>query len=210
MDTNTILFIVGAAVIGLILGFIIAKSLEKNNASKLIKSAKKEAASIIKDAKHEGEAIRKDKILQAKEKFIELKAEHEKVILTRDKKIAEAEKRTRDKESQITSELNKNKKLNKDAEEKIKDYNYRLDYLEKRKDEVEKIHKSQVKQLEVISGLSAEDAKAQLVESLKGEAKNDAMAYVQDKMEEAKLTAQQEAKKIIINTIQRVGTEESH
>lgn len=209
MDTNTILLIVGGLVTGIVIGFIIAKALERSNASKVIGSAQKEAETIIKDAKHEGEAIKKDKILQAKEKFIELKSEHEKVILSRDKKIAEAEKRTRDKESQVSSELAKNKKLNKEIEEKAKDYNYRLDFLDKRKQEIERLHKSQVQQLEVISGLSAEEAKEQLVESLKGEAKNDAMAYVQDKMEEAKLTAQQEAKKIIINTIQRVGTEEA-
>jgi ribonuclease Y len=209
MDMNTILFIVGGVVLGLIIGFFVAKALEKSNASKLVNNAKKEALTIIKDANHQGEAIKKDKILQAKEKFIELKAEHEKVILSRDKKMAEAEKRTRDKESQVSNELSKSKKLNGEVEAKIKDYEYRLDHLDKRKAEVDKLHKSQIQQLEVISGLSAEDAKAQLVESLKGEAKNDAMAYVQDKMEEAKLTAQQEAKKVIINTIQRVGTEEA-
>ena len=81
--------------------------------------------------------------------------------------------------------------------------------LGKRKEEVEKAHKSQIKQLEVISGLSADDAKQELVESLKSEAKNDAMVYIQDTMEEAKLTAEQDAKKIIINTIQRIGTEEA-
>jgi ribonuclease Y len=209
METNTILLIVGGIIVGLIIGFIVAKTLEKSNASKLIKNAKKEATSILKEANYEGESVKKDKILQAKEKFIELKAEHEKVILSRDKKMAEAEKRTRDKESQITSELTKNKKLNTDIEEKLKDYNHRIEFLEKRKDESEKLHKSQVQQLEVISGLSAEDAKEQLVESLKGEAKNDAMSYVRDKMEEAKMTAQQDAKKIIINTIQRIGTEEA-
>lgn len=209
METNTILLIVGGIIVGLIIGYIIAKTLEKNNASKLIKSAKKEATSILKEANHEGESIKKDKILQAKEKFIELKSEHEKVILSRDKKMAEAEKRTRDKESQISSELSRNKKLNAEIEGKLKDYKYRLDFVEKKKDELEKLHKSQVQQLEVISGLSAEDAKGQLVESLKGEAKNDAMAYVQGKMEEAKMTAEQDAKKIIINTIQRIGTEEA-
>jgi ribonucrease Y len=209
MDTNTILLIVGATILGLVIGFSITKIIQKNNASKLIKNAKRESANIIKDANHDGEAIKKDKILQAKERFIELKSEHEKVILSRDKKMAEAEKRTRDKESQISSELNKNKKLSADIEEKIKDYNYRLEFLEKRKVEVEKVHKSQIQQLEVISSLSAEDAKSQLIESLKGEAKSDAMAYIQEKMEEAKLTAQQDAKKIIINTIQRVGTEEA-
>ncbi|WP_298902779.1 ribonuclease Y [uncultured Psychroserpens sp.] len=209
MDTNTILMIVGGVVLGIVLGYIIAKTLEKNNASKLIKNAKSEANSILKSAKNDGETIKKDKILQAKEKFIELKAEHEKVILSRDKKMAEAEKRTRDKESQISSELAKNKKANQSLDDKIKDYNFRLEFLEKKKDEVEKAHKSQIKQLEVISGLSAEDAKSQLVESLKGEAKTDAMSYIQDTLEEAKLTAQQEAKKVIINTIQRIGTEEA-
>ena len=209
METNTILMIVGGVVLGIILGYIIAKSLEKSNASKLIKDAKNEADSILKQAKNEGESIKKDKILQAKEKFIELKSEHEKVILSRDKKMAEAEKRTRDKESQVSSELAKAKKSNQSLEDKIKDYDFRLEFLEKKKDEVEKAHKSQIKQLEVISGLSAEDAKAQLVESLKSEAKTDAMSYLQDTLEEAKLTAQQEAKKIIINSIQRIGTEEA-
>jgi ribonuclease Y len=123
--------------------------------------------------------------------------------------MAEAEKRTKDKESQISSELAKSKKTNQSLEDKLKDYNFRVEFLEKKKDEVEKAHKSQIKQLEVISGLSAEDAKSELVESLKGEAKTDAMAYIQNTLEEAKLTAQQDAKKIIINTIQRIGTEEA-
>ena len=115
----------------------------------------------MKQANVEGESIKKDKLLQAKEKFIELKAEHETVILSRDKKIAEAEKRTRDKESQVSNELARNKKLSQDLEDKVKDYDFKLEFLEKKKEEVEKAHKSQVKQLEVISGLSAEEAKAQ-------------------------------------------------
>ncbi|HEX9826028.1 MAG TPA: ribonuclease Y [Flavobacteriaceae bacterium] len=209
MEQNTILMIVGGLVLGTVLGYILAKILEKNNASKLIKDAKSEANAIIKEAKIDGENLRKEKELKAKEKFIELKAEHEKVILARDKKMAEAEKRTRDKESQVSNELAKSIKVNKDLEDKIKDYDFRLEFLEKKKDELEKAHKSQIKQLEVISGLSAEDAKAQLVESLKNEAKADAMAFIQDHLEEAKLTAQQDAKKIIINTIQRIGTEEA-
>ncbi|TCK69062.1 ribonuclease Y [Winogradskyella wandonensis] len=209
MDTNTIIYIAVAVVLGLIIGFIIAKSMEKGKASKLISEAELESKSILKQAKSDAEALKKDKILQAKEKFIELKAEHEKVILSRDKKMAEAEKRIRDKESQISNELSKAKKSNQSLEDKLKDYDFRLEFLEKKKEELEKAHKSQIKQLEVISGLSADEAKEQLVESLKEEAKTDAMAYVQDRVEEAKLTAQQEAKKIIINTIQRIGTEEA-
>ncbi|WP_147676450.1 ribonuclease Y [Algibacter pacificus] len=206
---NPIIFVVGGVVLGLAIGFVIAKTIEKNNASKLIKNAKKNAASILKQANLEGESIKKDKMLQAKEKFLELKAEHEKVILSRDKKIGEAEKRTRDKESQVSSELAKNKKSNDSLERKIKDYNHKLDVLETKQAEVDRLHRSQVQQLEVISSLSAEEAKQQLVESLKGEAKNEAMAFIQNALEEAKLTAEQDAKKIIINTIQRIGTEEA-
>ena len=209
MDTLTIAIIIISLVLGLAIGFGIAKYLERKNASKIIQRAKKSAAGILKEAKQEAEGIKKDKILQAKEKFIELKSEHEKVILARDKKIADAEKRVRDKESQVSSELSKSKNLNKELEEKIADYDHRNEILEKKQEEVEKLHNSKVQQLEVISGLSAEDAKAQLIESLKDTAKADAMAMVQDTIEEAKLTAQQEAKKIIINTIQRIGTEEA-
>lgn len=208
MGTLTIAIIL-SVIAGLAIGFGIAKYLEKKNASKIVQRAKKSAAGILKEAKQEAEGIKKDKILQAKEKFIELKSEHEKVILARDKKIADAEKRIRDKESQVSSELARNKNLNKDLEEKIADYDHRNEILEKKQEEVDKLHNSKVQQLEVISGLSAEDAKAQLVESLKDTAKADAMALVQDTIEEAKLTAQQEAKKIIINTIQRIGTEEA-
>jgi ribonuclease Y len=196
-------------IIGLLAGFGIAKVIEKSNVSNLIKNAKKEAASILKDAKNEAETIKKDKLLQAKERFLELKAEHEQVILGRDKKIAEVEKRVRDKESQISNELARAKKSADEFESKSEDYEKRIEILDRKKEELERLHKSQVEQLEVISGLSAEDAKEQLVESLKAEAKTAAMAHIQDTLEEAKLTAQQEAKKVIINTIQRVGTEEA-
>ncbi len=197
------------ALAGIVIGFVIAKFLEKGKASKTIANAKKEAAAIIKDANSEGESVKKDKIYQAKEKFLELKAEHEKVIINKDKKIAESEKRARDKESQISSELAKTKQLNDQLESKAREMDHKQEFIEKKQMELEKLHKSQVQQLEVISGLSAEEAKSQLLESLKENARTDALAYMQTTLEEAKLTAQQEAKKIIINTIQRIGTEEA-
>ncbi len=206
MDSTTIIIV---GIVGLAIGFAIAKIMEKGKASKTIDSAKKEAASIIKEAELQGESTKKDKIYQAKEKLLEHKAEHEKVIISKDKKINEAEKRTRDKESQISNELAKSKKLNDQLEVKLKEVDHKSEFLEKKQSELEKLHKSQVQQLEVISGLSAEDAKSQLMESLKENAKSDAMAFIQSTVEEAKLTAQQEAKKIVINTIQRIGTEEA-
>ncbi|MGB5818307.1 MAG: ribonuclease Y [Saonia sp.] len=206
MDITSIII---AGIVGIAIGFIIAKFLEKGKASKTIGNAKREAATLLKSAKIEGESMKKDKIFQAKEKFLELKAEHEKVIISKDKKIAESEKRTRDKESQVSNELAKNKRLNEQLETKLKSVDHKNEYLDKKQSELEKLHKSQVQQLEVISGLAAEDAKSQLLESLKETAKSDAMSYMQTTLEEAKLTAQQEARKIVINTIQRIGTEEA-
>jgi ribonuclease Y len=123
--------------------------------------------------------------------------------------MADTEKRIRDKESQVSQELDKNKKLNNEIEAKILDYDAKIEYLERRTEEIDKLHRKQVENLEVISGLSADDAKKELVASLKEEAKSDAMAFIQETIEESKLTAQQEARKVILNTIQRVGVEQT-
>ncbi|PHR74630.1 MAG: ribonuclease Y [Lutibacter sp.] len=195
--------------VALVVGYLIAKSLEKNKASGTIKLANKNAAMLLKSAKSDAEAFKKDKILQAKEKFIELKSEHEKVIFSREKKVNETEKRWRDKESQVGQELSKNQKLNSQLEKKVADFDYKLEFIEKKENELEKVHKKQVENLEVISGLSADDAKEELVKSLKEEAKTDAMAFIQETLEEAKLTADQEARKVILSTIQRVGVEQT-
>ena len=206
---STVIISIAVFIIALAIGFAIAKVLEKKNASKIILNAQNEADVLLKNAKLEGENIKKDKIFQAKEKFLELKAEHEKTIAAKDKKMAEAEKRIRDKESQVSNELAQNKRLKDELEKKTEEADFRLQTLDKKQEEIERLHKSQVQQLEVISGLSAEEAKKQLTDSLRSEAQADAMAYIQNTIEEAKLTAHQEARKIIINTIQRIGTEEA-
>ena len=205
--------IVGSAIIGIFVGGILVwyslKKRQEKYAFKVVKDAQEESQNILKQAKVEAENIKKEKIYQAKEKFLELKAEHEKLILAKEKKISETEKRIKDKESQVSNELAQNKKLNEELTQKNQECEYRLSLVDKKQEEVDRLHKSQVKQLEVISGLTAEEAKTQLIDSLKSEAKTDAMAYIQTTIEEAKLTARQEARKIIINTIQRIGTEEA-
>jgi ribonuclease Y len=208
MDVMILPFIMGI-LIGIIIGFVIAKAMEKSKEKKIISGTNKEAAAILKEAKIDAESIRKEKILQAKQKFIELKSEHEKVILTREKKISDVEKRIRDRESQVASQVDKNKKLNTSLEHKEKDYNYKLDFLEKKENELETMHNRHVDMLEQISGLSADEAKKELVSSLKDVAKTEAMAFVQTSIEEAKLTAEQEARKVILGTIQRVGVEQA-
>ncbi|WP_334057891.1 ribonuclease Y [Polaribacter sp. P097] len=204
-----ILPLILGVLVGIAFGFIIFKSIEKSKGKKILNGTRKEASSILKEAKIDAESIKKDKILQAKEKFIELKSEHEKVILSREKKISDVEKRIRDRESKVASELDKNKRLNQSLEQKEKDYDFKLDFLEKKENELEKMHKRHVDMLEQISGLSAEEAKKELVSSLKDEAKTEAMAFVQTSIEEAKLTAEQEARKVVLGTIQRVGVEQA-
>lgn len=205
LTTSTIIF----SLCGIVIGFIIAKIFEKSNAAKIIEDAKKEASTILKSANKEGESLKKDKILQAKEKFIELKSEHEKVIYAREDKIKSLERSVTDKESNASKLLKIQSDLNSDLELKSKDFDKKINNLDKKRIELEKERDNQIKQLEVISGLSKQDAKDQLMNSIKEEAKSDAMKFIQNRMEEAKMTVEQDAKKIIINTIQRIGTEES-
>ena len=205
LTSSTIIF----SLCGIVIGFIIAKIFEKSNAAKIIEDAKKQASSILKAADKEGESLRKDKILQAKEKFIELKSEHEKVIYAREDKIKSLERSVTDKESNASKLLKIQTELNSDLELKSKDFDKKINNLDKKRIELDNERENQIKQLEVISGLSKQDAKDQLLNSIKEEAKSDAMKFIQNTMEEAKMTVEQDAKKIIINTIQRIGTEES-
>ena len=195
--------------VGIIAGFLISKLLEKTSVTKTIDNATREATRILKSAETEGESLKKDKMFQAKERFLELKSEHEKHILNKEKDLSEVQKRIKDKESQVSNELSLNKKNNQSVTDKISALDKKLELFENKSSQVDKMHKEQVEKLEKLSGLSASDAKKELVESLKEEAKSEALQLSQNIIEEAKLSATQDAKKIIINTIQRVGTEEA-
>jgi len=194
---------------GILIGFIISKILEKSSISKTLSNAKLEAQRVIKSSEIEGENLKKDKIFQAKERFLELKSEHEKHILNKEKGLAELQKRIKDKESQISNELASNKKNNQSVTDKINSLDKKIELFEKKSNQVEKMHKEQIDKLEAISSLSASDAKKELLKTLTEETKTEALELTQNIIEEAKLSARQDAKKIIINTIQRVGTEEA-
>lgn len=170
---------------------------------------RKRRDNIIKEGQAEAEVLKKDKILQAKEKFLELKNEHEKYINEKNVKINAADQKLKQKElnfSQRSEELHKKRR---ELDVMKENMTAQMELLEKKENEVERMHKTQVEQLESISGLSVEDAKTQLIESLKAEARTEAMSYINDIMEEAKMTANKEAKRIVIQTIQRVATEEA-
>jgi len=168
---------------------------------------KRKAETIVKEAKTEAEVIRKDKILQAKEKFLQLKSEHEKVINEKNSKISQAENRIKQKENSLSQKYEELQRKQNEADAIRENLNNQINIVEKRGEDLEKLHKQHVLQLETISGLSAEEAKAQLIDSLKAEAKTEAMSTINEIMDEAKMTASKEAKKIVIETIQRVATE---
>ena len=190
------------SIVTLIIGYISASTV-------LRKSIERKSENILKDAKKASEQIKKDKILQAKEKFIELKSEHEKFINSRNQKISDLESKAKEKDSKLNQRLEESKRKSKELDTKRENLTNQLNIIERKKEELEKVHTRQVKALETISSMSAEDAKEQLVEALKAEAKTEAMSLIQDTVEEAKLTANNEAKKIVIQTIQRVATEHS-
>ena len=178
------------------------------------KALKSKKTKIVSEAVAEGEVIKKDKILQAKEKFLQLKSEHEEYIVEKNVKVNNFEAKIKQRETAINQrrdELNRSIKdfeTSKHEVDVIRDnLTNQLEILEKKEHEVESLHRQQVDRLETLSGLSAEEAKAQLVESLKNEAKTEAMSYINEIMEEAKLSANKEAKKVVVKTIQRVATE---
>jgi ribonuclease Y len=205
VNTNMIIFITIAILIGVGLGIFIQR--RKN--TKQLDDANAEAKEILNQSRREADRIKSEKMLQAKERFIELKSEHEKVIFEREKKISDVESRLRDKENKLNNDLNRNKNLSHSLEQKSESLEKRMENLDAKKKELEVSHKIQVEKLETISGLSADEAKKELISSLEKKAESEAMVFAQQSLEEAKLTVEQEAKKIIINTIQRIGTEES-
>ena len=206
--TTTIL-IVASSVGGLLLGLVIMQIIQKNKSSSIIKKSEQQARRIIKKSHQESDRIKKEKMLQAKERFIELKSDHEKVISSREKKIIEVENRIRDKEKNLNKELQRNKDLNNSFDQKSINLDQRIQKLDRKSQSLDTVQKTYQLKLEEVSGLSADDAKKELITSLEDKAKIDAMSFIQQSIEEAKLSAEQEAKKIIISTIQRIGTEEA-
>ena len=169
----------------------------------------KESIGIIKNAKKVSEQLKQDKILQAKEKFLELKVEHEKVINNRQKKLLEIESKIKEKEKNVNKNFEKINRREFTLKKEKDEFEKKLGALNRKFKELDVLHSKQVNLLENISGMSKKQAKSQLVESLKAEAQTDAMAFIQNSIEEAKMTADLEAKKIIISSIQRVAAEES-
>jgi ribonucrease Y len=200
MDILTIILCGAGLIIGLIAGFLLA-------GSKLNASARKEKENLIKEAEVKSEAIKQEKILQAKEKFLQLKSEHEKIVQEKNSHINQMENKAKQKEAELNRKIEEMNRKEKEVENARIQATQQMDLYKHRLEEVEKGHRKQVELLEKISGLKADDAKAQLVESIKAEAKTQSMVYVKDIMEEAKLTANKEAKKIVLQTIQRVATE---
>jgi len=197
MGTLTIILVAVGALIagGAISYFMWDKALEKRKNK------------VFNDAIAEAEVIRKEKELQAKEKYFQLKSEHDKRINERNQKMAAAENKIQQREAIIASRIEETQRMKKELEIIRENLDKQLDRVNKRSEELEKLHREQVEKLEAISGLSAEDAKAELMESLLANARSEAMSLINEIIDEAKMTANKEAKKIVLETIQRVATE---
>lgn len=168
---------------------------------------KKRSTKIIQEAEAQAEVTKKDKILQAKEKALAIKAENEKEINSRNQKIAAVENKLRQREAQLKTSFDELQKRQHDLQDEQENLGKQKEAITKRQEDVEKVYKQQIEKLESLSGISSEQAKESLIESLKAEAKTDAMSYINDIMDEAKINASKEAKKIVLQTIQRVATE---
>jgi ribonuclease Y len=198
MDGILLFVIIG--VTGIIIGGILTGTI-------LNKALERKRDALLKEAMEKAEVIKKDKILQAKEKFLQLKTEHEKFIHEKNDEIGKNENRLKQKETSLnqkTEELAKKQKENTTIKQNL---SQQLDLVNKKQADLDKLFKQEVEKLEKISNLSANEAKSHLVETLKEEAKSEALVHIKDIIDEAKMTANTEAKKIIIETIQRTATE---
>lgn len=163
--------------------------------------------SILKEAETEAEVIKKNKLLEVKEKFLNKKADLEKEVALRNQKIQQAENKLKQREMVLNQRNEEAQRKKAEAEAVRENLETQLGIVEKRKEELEHMQRQEIEKLEAISGLSAEEAKERMVESLKEEAKTQAQSYINDIMDDAKLTANKEAKRIVIQSIQRVATE---
>jgi ribonuclease Y len=195
-----IISVVVGVVIGALGGGVIASAVLK-------KSASGKADKILKDAEADAEVIKKEKILQAKEKFLHLKEEHEKSINQRNHKQNEAESRVKKKETTLNQKLGDVNREQRNIDNTKSSLSGQIEANKKKQLDLDKKLSETVTQLENLTGLSAEEAKEQLVKTLKDEAKTASLAHIKDIVEEAKLTASKDAKKIVVQTIQRVATE---
>ncbi|MBQ9312018.1 MAG: ribonuclease Y [Bacteroidales bacterium] len=196
----TVVLYIIIAIVAFGLGILLATT-------KMRSTLMKKSEAMIKEAEDKAEILKKEKMLQAKEKFLQLKAEHEKECQERNNRVQQNENKLRQKEQSFNKEVEELKKKGQEfnlAKEQLKKQAERLTI---RQQEVEKAYQDSVQKLEQIAGLSAEEAKAQLIETLTEEAKSDAMGKVMEIVEEAKMTANQQAKKIVIESIQRTAAE---
>jgi ribonuclease Y len=199
--------IVITALLSLAIGGGMAAFIIKKTTKEKEDVAEQKARQILKEAENQAEIVMKNKILEAKEKFLQLKSEHEQMISEKDKNAIIAENRIKQKEQALSQKIEQTQRKEQETDVLKKTLGDQLTLNEKKKEELDKTHQKQVAQLEQMAGMSAEAAKQQLVETLKAEAKTEAMSHIKDIMDEAKLTANMEAKKIVIQTIQRVATE---
>lgn len=198
MQSMVLNLVIGGAslLVGTGIAFLLVKKVVKGKSNNLLKEAEGEA-----------EMIKQQKILQAKEKFLQLKEEHEKLINEKNSKLNQRDNEVKQKEFSVNQKVEDQQRKIKEVDSIRGNLNNQLEIIEKKKEELERSHRIQVDQLEAISGLSADEAKAQLVESLKEEARTDAMSLINEIVDEAKMTANKEAKNIVIKSIQRVASE---
>lgn len=197
------------AIVALVAGIIAGKFIFAKDTRQKVEEAEQHAQNIIKEAELRAETTRKEKELAAKEKFVQLKAEHDRDVNERNRKISESENRIRQKESSLNQKVDQLDKQIKENEAIKQNLNKQIEVVNLKQAELDKHQEEQTRRLEKISGLTAEEAKAQLVESLKQEAHSQALALQQDIVDEAKQKANKEARKIIIQSIQRTAAEQA-
>lgn len=208
MDQSTIISIIIGAV-AIVIGIVLGKFIFAKNTRKQVEEADTQAKRILSDAQAQAETIKKEKQLEAKERFVQLKAEHDREIMQRTQKINDAENRIKQKEQSLNQKDANLEKQIKENEAIKENLNRQIEVVNIKRSELEKHQEEHIRRLEKVANLTAEDAKTQLIESLRQEANTKALVIQQEIIEEAKQKASKEARKIIIQTIQRTAAEQA-
>jgi len=207
MDPNILYIIIGVA--ALLLGLVAGKLIFAKNTRKKVEEAELQSQTILKEAELRADTIRKEKELEAKEKFVQMKSANDKEIFEKNKKINDSENRIRQKEQSVNQKENNLDKQIKENDAIKQNLNRQIELVNIKRTELEKHQEEHIRRLEKIANLSAEDAKTQLIESLKEEAQSKAVTLQQEIIEDAKQKAAKEARKIVIQTIQRTAAEQA-
>ncbi len=209
MNLTSIIILIGAIIVAILAGYFISRYFIKGGLQKQEEEARKKADEIVEEAKEKAEVLKKEKLVESREQFQQMKAEHEKEVERKNKNLQQQQQKVKDKEKELKDREQQLKKQEEQVNNQKQELSKKEEALQQKQEELNQLHQQKVEALEKASGLSAGEAEEQLVESMREEARTKAKSYIKEIMDEAKASATKAARKLVLETVQRVATEQT-